>query len=158
MLTWTNRRTRRFFAVALLVVPAAVHAAPVEIFKCTDAAGKVEYRDFPCSGAAGQSLPAVDNSVGTGEDLATIRAKSAALDARQATRQAAIDKESAERAFDQDRRRQQALALEEAIRARNAQPTWGYYGYYGYPWMPPQRFKPDMKQVRPSKPPSVPAK
>jgi hypothetical protein len=154
----SKKRTLRFATSALLVVPAIVNAAPAEIFKCTDASGKVEYRDFPCDGAAGQTLPAQDNSVGTGDDLATIRAKSAALDARQAARQAAIAKESAERAFYLERRQQEVAALEEAARARNAQPAWGYYGYYAYPWMPPQKFKPDVKPVRPGKPPSVPAK
>lgn len=159
-LSLNNQRKLRFIAIVLLFVPATANAAPTAVFKCTDAAGMIEYRDHPCDGGAGQKLPALDNSVGTGEDLAGIRAKSAELDARQAARQAGIDKANAERerVFLEERRHQDDVALDEAIHARNVQPTWGSHGYSGSTWMPPHQFRAGVKPARPSKPPSVPAK
>jgi hypothetical protein len=119
--------------LTVVMLGASGPAAAADIFKCPNAAGKIEYRDRPCDGAAGQKIQAKDNSIGNGDDLASIRAKTADLHARQDARRNAEDKldrdlyEAGERAFQQERVHQDAVALKEAIReSGNAQAAANY--------------------------------
>src|SRR4029453_4861774 len=59
--------------VLALLAGGSTHAG--EMFKCTNAGGKIEYRDHPCDGASGEKIKAKDNSVGTGDSLGAIRAR-----------------------------------------------------------------------------------
>lgn len=122
-------------ALAIVVLlPASATAA--DIYKCPTAAGKIEYRDRPCDGAAGQKVKAKDNSAGTGDDLASIRARDAEFAARQMARRDAADKVEAdnrtaqERAYREERAHQGNLAIANAIREGNAQRAADEYNSY----------------------------
>jgi hypothetical protein len=96
-----------------------------EMFKCTNAAGKIEYRDHPCDGSSGEKIKAKDNSVGTGDSLGAIRARDAQLQARQNAKREAEDRAAAdraaanERAFQDQRAHQDRQELTNAIREGN---------------------------------------
>jgi hypothetical protein len=119
--------------IAAASLAIATVASAADIYKCPTAAGKFEFRDTPCQGVAGEKLKAKDNSAGTGNDLAGIRAQDAELKARLTARQAATDRENAavraanERAFRADQAHRDSVTLTEAIREGNAQTNADWY-------------------------------
>ena len=72
-------------AVALVYLLAVTPAHGGEVYKCTNAAGKIEYRDTPCEKSAGQKVDVKINSIDArpNPDLA---AKAAEMDKRVAER------------------------------------------------------------------------
>jgi hypothetical protein len=96
-----------------------------EMFKCTNANGKIEYRDHACDGASGEKIKAKDNSVGTGDSLGAIRARDAQFQARQTAKREAEDRATAdraaanERAYQDQRAHQDRRELTNAIRESN---------------------------------------
>ncbi len=144
-----------------IAIAATIQVATAgEIFKCQSPAGKIEYRDHPCDGAAPGEKIETKDSAGIGKDLATIRAQDAALNARQAARQQAIDQANAadEWQWRQDRAHLDSLAVEQAIRDANTP----YYSGYGYPYAVERPRKRSVTKIAPVKkpepPPSVTAK
>ena len=109
--------------VAVIIALAASHAVSGDMYKCVGANGKVEYRDKPCEGdAAGVKITPRENTAGTGEGIESVRAKDAALRARQDVRRATADKEvadaraSQEKAYLQERAYQDSVDRASAIR------------------------------------------
>jgi hypothetical protein len=106
-----------------------------EMFKCTNAGGKIEYRDHPCDGAAGEKIKAKDNSVGTGDSLGSIRARDAEFKARRTAKREAEDRAIAdqaaanERAFQDQRAHQDRQELTNAIREGNNRRAADNYNY-----------------------------
>jgi Domain of unknown function (DUF4124) len=152
--------------LAAIVLAAALQtAAAAEVYKCSDADGRVEYRDWPCAGSSGEKFEAKDNSYAAGTDLATIRAQDAAFNARQAAKQRAIDQANAEAYWNNERLRQQdSLAIEQA-QQNGYQYGAGYGPYYSPPVrarrlanvkVPPKGSAPSVPVKRPV--PSVPVK
>lgn len=125
------RKLSKFVLVAGFI--GATVASAAEIYKCPNAAGKIEYRDRPCDGAVGQKITPKDNSVGNGEGIEGVRAKAAALKARQDARREADDKaaaenyQAAERAYNQERSHRASEDLAAAIREGNNQRAADYY-------------------------------
>jgi hypothetical protein len=119
--------------VALL---ASGSAFAGEMFKCTNAAGKIEYRDHPCDGASGEKIKAKDNSVGTGDSLGAIRARDAQFQARQTAKREAEDRAAAdraaanERAWQDQRAHQDRRELTNAIRESNNRRVDNYNNNY----------------------------
>jgi hypothetical protein len=150
--------------IAIALGAAIQLAAAGDIYKCPNAAGKVEFRDRPCDGAvAGEKIKPKDNSVGTGSDITTIRAQDAEFKARQVAKQKAADKANAEayaageRQWQQERAHQDSQAIADAIRDANNPYPPGYQPYL----LPEQRKKVIVEIVpakKPNPPPSVPAK
>jgi uncharacterized protein DUF4124 len=124
---------RLWIGLAVACVGMAAHAA--DMYKCTNAAGKVEFRDRPCDGAAGEKLKAKDNSAGTGDNLAGVHAKDAAFKARQDAKRDAEDKANAEayaaaeKAWQQERAHQDSVAIREAIENAGGPPPGSTYTY-----------------------------
>ena len=108
--------------VAAIIALAVSQAASADMYKCIGSNGNVEYRDKPCEGTAGVKFTPKENTVGTGEGIESVRAKDAALRARQDIRRATADKELAderaaqERAFQQERAHQDSVDRTNAIR------------------------------------------
>lgn len=144
--------------IAMALAAAIQTAAATEVYKCPDAAGRIEYRDWPCAGASGEKIEAKDNSYASGTDLATIRAQDAAFNARQAAKQRAIDQANAdmyranERFLEQERTYQDSLAMDQALQYGYGSYTSGYLPYY-YQERPKK-----LKVPANGPPPSVPAK
>jgi len=119
------------FAIALYM---ASTAGAADIYKCLAADGKVEFRDTPCQGVAGQKVDVKPSTAG-GTGLADVRAQDAALNARMKARRDADDKANAaayaanERAFYQERAHQDSMALQDAIRRSNTQADADWYNY-----------------------------
>jgi len=109
----------------LVVLLASGPTTAAEMFKCTNAGGKIEYRDHPCDGSSGEKIKAKDNSVGTGDSLGAIRARDAQFQARQNAKREAEDRAAAdraaanERAFQEQRAHQDRQELTNAIREGN---------------------------------------
>ena len=151
--------------VAIAILLLALHAsADPTVYKCTTAAGKVEYRDRSCdSGMASQRVNAYENTIGTGEDLASIRARDAEFKARQdARRAAAAQAEAADlaarrRGYEEERAHRDRQALVDAVRESNAQRQADEYYYrQNLRTQPPAEIQP--RPPAPYKPPpSVPA-
>ena len=148
--------------LALLIVVAAMSppALAGDVYKCQDAAGKIEFRDRPCDAAhKAQKIDITPNSVGT-MTLEEVRAKSAELKAKQQARQDAENKANAdayaaqERAWQQERALQDAIDLQQAIRdsGSNAAQTQYYDGYYAG-----QQLRPPATPSPPPPPPKAPA-
>lgn len=139
-------------AVACVGLPA--HGA--DIYKWTTAAGKIEFRDRPCESAAGEKTKAKDNSAGTGDDLAGVRAKDAAFKARQDAKREAEDKANAEayaageKAFQAERAHQDSVAIREAIENAGKPPPGSTYTY-----VPPQPQK-IVVEIKPTPKPKPP--
>jgi hypothetical protein len=107
--------------VAAIIALAAGHAMSGEMYKCVGANGKVEYRDKPCEGgAAGVKITPSENTVGTGEGIESVRAKDAALRARQDARRAAADKDAADARAAQENAYLQARAYQDSVDRANA--------------------------------------
>lgn len=145
---------------AMVLAAALQTASATEMYKCSDAEGKVEYRDWPCAGSSGEKFEAKDNSYAAGKDLATIRAQDAAFNARQAAKQRTTDQTNAETYWANERLRQQeqayrySLAVDQALQNGNGSYASGYLPYYN-----PGRPKKLIAKKVPAKrsPPSVPA-
>ena len=114
--------------LALLIVVATTSPSALagDVYKCQDAAGKIEFRDRPCDAAhRAQKVDITPNSVGT-MTLEEVRAKSAELKARQQARLEAEYKANAdafsaqERAWQQERALQDAIDMQQAIRESGA--------------------------------------
>ena len=124
-------------SILLLAFFVSASASAAEMFKCTSAAGKIEYRDHPCDGAAGEKIKAKDNSVGTGDSLGEIRARDAQFKARHTAKREAEDRALAdqaaanERAFQDHRAHQDRQDLTNAIREGNNQRAADNYNYNG---------------------------
>jgi hypothetical protein len=147
---------RTTMKLALLIAVAAMSppASAGDVYRCQDAAGKIEFRDHPCDATQkAQKLDIVPNTIGT-MSLEEVRAKSAELKARQQARRDAESKADAaqERAWQQERALQDAINLQQALRDSgvNAADTQ-YYGGYGQPLQPPAMPSP------PPAPPKAPA-
>ena len=83
------------FLLAIAIFPLSASAA--DIYKCQTAAGKVEFQDRPCDAKAkAEKLDVQPNTVGH-QDLTEIRAKAAALKAKQQARTDAENKAAADR-------------------------------------------------------------
>ena len=92
--------------LALLIVVAAMSPTALagDIYKCQDAAGKIEFRDRPCDATQkAQKVDITPNSVET-MTLEEVRAKSAELKAKQQARQDAENKANADAYAAQERR------------------------------------------------------
>jgi uncharacterized protein YfaQ (DUF2300 family) len=135
-------------------------AAASEVYKCSDAEGRVEYRDWPCAGSSGEKFEAKDNSYAAGMDLAAIRAQDAAFNARQVSKQRAIDQANAESYWANERLRQQDQAYRDSLAAD--QLLQNGYGSYASGYLPyynsarPKRLAVRKVPAR-GPPPSVPA-
>ena len=143
---------------ALALAAMLQSATATEVYKCQNANGTVEYRDWACAGTAGEKFEPKDNSYAAGADLATIRAQNAAFNARQAAKQRAIDQANADRYLANESLRQQGYQdylAGQAFQSDNAYYAPAYPPYYhsGRPRKPVVRPVPVMKP-----PPSVPAK
>ncbi len=157
--------------LVLLIAVAAMSPSALagDVYKCRDAAGKIEFRDRPCDPAhKAQKIDITPNSVGT-MTLEEVRAKSAELKARQQARHDAESRASSdayvaqERAWQQERALQDAIDLRQAMRDGGSNPalTQYYNGYYaGQPLRPPAIPPPPQRPPRapampppPSKPP-----
>lgn len=111
-------------------------AGGATLHKCTNANGKIEYSDRPCSsGTTAQKITVRDNTAGAGESMESIRAKDAALNARQEARRQQEDALTAERLaedlrrYEADREHQDRRDLIDAVRPMNkpsglAYPQW----------------------------------
>jgi hypothetical protein len=107
--------------VAAIMALAASHAVSGDMYKCIGVNGKVEYRDKPCEGdAAGVKITPRENTAGTGEGIESVRAKDAALRARQDARRAAADKEVAEARAAQENAYLQERAHQDSVDRANA--------------------------------------
>ena len=121
--------------ILLVVLLASGSTSAAEMFKCTNAGGKIEYRDHPCDGASGEKIKAKDNSVGTGDSLGAIRARDAQFQARQNAKREAADRAAAdraaanERAFQDQRAHQDRQELTNAIREGNNRRAADNYNY-----------------------------
>ncbi len=119
-----------------------------DVYKCQDAAGKIEFRDRPCDAAhKSQKVDVTPNSIGT-MTLEEVRAKSAELKAKQQTRQDAENKANADAYAAQEWALQQGRALQDADAAQT-QYNGGLYA--GQPLRPPATPPP------PPRPPGAPA-
>jgi len=122
-------------SILLVAFFVSASASAGEMFKCTSAAGKIEYRDHPCDGVSGEKIKAKDNSVGTGDSLGAIRARDAQFKARHTAKREAEDRALAdqaaanERAFQDQRAHQERQALTNAIREGNNQRAADNYNY-----------------------------
>ncbi len=153
----------RTFDLVLLIAVAAMSlpASGGDVYKCQDAAGKIEFRDRPCDAAQkAQKVDVTPNSVGT-MTLEEVRAKSAELKARQQARQDAENEANAdayaaqERAWRQERALQDAIDLQQALRDSEANARQDqYYGGYYYGGKPP---RPPVKPSPPPRPPKASA-
>ena len=154
--------------LALLIAVAAMFplAFAGDVYKCQDAAGKIEFRDRPCDAAhKTQKVDITPNSVGT-MTLEEVRTESAELKAKQKARQHAENKANGdtyaaqERAWQQERALQDAIDMQQAIRESwaNAAQTYYYNGYYAGKQRPqrPRRGIGIQPQAVPP-PPKVPA-
>jgi hypothetical protein len=92
---------RMFIVAAGLLVATAASAG--EIYKCPNAAGKVEFRDTPCPTAAGTKIVVQPNSVQV-QDQSELRAKREAVEKRLAAMEAADIAENNRRARAQQAR------------------------------------------------------
>ncbi len=146
-----GRLSEMTMKLALLIAVAVMSpsASAGDIYKCQDAAGKIEFRDRPCDAAQkSQKVDITPNSVRT-MTLDEVRAKSAELEARQQARQEAENKANAdayaaqERGWQRERALQDAIDLQQAIRDSGAYaaPTYYYNGYFARQQRPhrPQR-------------------
>ena len=124
--------------VLMLALLACAPAHADSMFKCTDARGKVEYRDHPCDGASGQKIDARDNSVGMGDSLQAIRARDAQFKERHTAKREAEDKARADqvaanqRAYQEQRAHQDRQELTNAIREGNARRAADNYNANNY--------------------------
>lgn len=116
-----------WFAAAAVMAMAGPTAA-ADVYKCQNAAGKVEFRDRPCDAATkAEKLDIQPNTSGT-MTLEEVRAKNAAMKAkRQAAQDAedralAADYEARRREFVEDRAHREAVATREALQNSNAPP------------------------------------
>ena len=132
------RRIVPALALAMLCGPLAAG----EVYRCTDAAGKVEFRDTPCAAAnAARKLDVQPNSVGT-MTADELRAKTAESKAKREARQRAeaqaeaTELEARRRAYLDERAHQDALDTQEAIR-KGADPPPGAY-WDGFSRRPPK--------------------
>ena len=149
--------------MAAIIALAASHAVSGDMYKCIGANGKVEYRDTACEGAAGVKITPKENTAGTGEGIESVRAKNAALNARQDMRRATADKEVAdaraaqERAFQQERAHQDSVDRANAIREASSRRAADDYNsqYYRRLANMPVEIKPT--PVKPKPPQSIPA-
>ena len=131
-----------------LVIAVAVMSPPAmgaDVYRCQDAAGKIEFRDRPCDpGYKAQKIDVTPNSIGT-MTLEEVRAKSAELKAKQQARQ------DAENAAQESARLQERawIDLQQAMRdgGANAAQTQYLNGYY-----PGQQRAPAMPSPPPSRP------
>ena len=113
-------------AVMLFLSRWAQASAAVDVYKCTNAAGKVEFQDRPCdTKAKGERLNVQPNSAGN-MSLEEVRAKAAALKSKQQARQDAEDRAAAadyaarQQAWQQDRAHQDAIDMQQTVRASGA--------------------------------------
>lgn len=119
-------RLPALLAVATTLVLAASPAV-AEVFKCATPTGKVEYRDYPCDAgaASGELVDTRANTIGTGESLASIRARDASMAQRLEARRAADewaferDRLARERAFYEDSAYRERQALADSLRYGN---------------------------------------
>jgi hypothetical protein len=148
--------------VAAIMALAASHAVSGDMYKCIGVNGKVEYRDKPCEGdAAGVKITPRENTAGTGEGIESVRAKDAALRARQDARRAAADKEVAEaraaqeNAYLQERAHQDSVDRANAIREASSRRAADEYNSQQYrrPASVPVEIKPP--PVKPKPPQSI---
>jgi Domain of unknown function (DUF4124) len=102
------------FAVATMSLPAIAG----DVYRCQDAAGKIEFRDRPCDpGQKAQKLDVVPNTIGT-MTLEEVRTKSAELKARQQARQDAENRANSDAYSAQERTSEHERALQDAIDAQ----------------------------------------
>jgi hypothetical protein len=136
--------------LALLIAAATLSPSPLagDVYKCQDAAGKIEFRDRACDAThKSQKVDITPNSIET-MTLEEVRTKSAELKAKQRTRQDAENKANADAYAAQEWALQQERALQDADVAQ----TQYYGGYYaGPPLRPPATPTP------PPRPPGAPA-
>ncbi len=143
--------------LALLIVFAAMSpsVSAGDVYKCQNAAGKIEFRDWPCDvGHKAQKVDVTPNIIET-MTLEEVRTKSAELKAKQLARQNAENEANADAYAAQERAWQQERALQDAIdrdSRANAAQTQYYGGYYvGKQPRPPAKPSP------PPPPPKTPA-
>ena len=143
--------------LALLIAVAAMSppALAGDVYKCQNAAGKIEFRDWPCDvGHKAQKVDVTPNIIET-MTLEEVRTKSAELKAKQLARQNAENEANADAYAAQERAWQQERALQDAIdrdSRANAAQTQYYGGYYvGKQPRPPAKPSP------PPPPPKTPA-
>jgi hypothetical protein len=142
--------------LALLVAVAAMSplALAGDIYKCQDAAGKIEFRDHPCDvGHKAQKVDVTPNTIET-MTLDEVRAKSAELKAKQQARQSAENEANAYAAQERAWQRERALhdAIDRDSGANAVQPQYYYGGYYAG-----KQPRPHRKPSWPSPPPRAPA-
>ncbi len=139
--------------LALLIAVAAMspRAFAGDVYRCQDAAGKIEFRDRPCdAGHKAQKVDVTPNSIQT-MTLEEVRAKSAELKAKQQARQDAENKANANAyasRWQQERAVQDAIDLQQAGREQ----TQDYGGYYAG-----QTLQPPATPSPPPPPPKAPA-
>jgi hypothetical protein len=141
-------------ALLIVVVAIAPSAFAGDVYKCQDAAGRIEFRDRPCDATQkAQKVDITPNSVQT-MTLEEVRARSAELKARQQARKDAESKADADAyaaqqwASQRDRALQDAIDPQQAVRDSGASDAGTqYYGGYGQPLRPP---------ATPSPPPPLP--
>ena len=119
-------------AIAIAMIATAANG---EVFKCATPAGKVEYRDYACDpDATAQSVDTRSNTIGTGENLESIRARNDSMTKRLDARRAAD-----ERAFERDREaREWAFYNDRAYLERQGSLSYGYGDVYWPAYVTPR--------------------
>jgi hypothetical protein len=129
----TCRRLGMKLALLIAVAAMSPPALAGDVYRCQDAAGKIEFRDRPCDvGHKAQKVDVTPNIIET-MTLEEVRAKSAELKAKQLARQSAENEANADAYVAQERAWQQERALQDAIdrdSGANAAQTQYYGGYY----------------------------
>lgn len=127
-------------AIPLIALVVALDAGGSALHKCTNADGRVEYSDRPCgAGAAAQKITVRENTAGAGESLESIRAKDAALNARQVAKREREDAITAERLaedrrrYEVDREHKDRRDLIDAVKPRNLSSGWAYPHWHHRP-------------------------
>lgn len=112
---------------------SAQDASSSEIYKCSNASGGIEFRDWPCDSGTGARVDVKENTAGTGADLASIRAQDAQLSARIDAQLQAYDRDRLARGAAKEQARIADQAREDALDYASAREyDWPYYGYAGY--------------------------
>lgn len=117
---------RSAIAVATVAVLGAAPVCAADVYRCTDVAGRVEFRDTPCAGAqASKRVDVAPNSAGT-MTADELRAKTTEASAKRRARidaeaqAVAADNEARRRAYLDERAHQDALDTQQLIRDANA--------------------------------------
>jgi hypothetical protein len=99
------------FAIAL---SSFAPSAQAEVFRCTNAAGKVEFTDRPCVTGESKKVTVQPNAVGPPVNTSAIKAKTAELDKQIKARQASEDAANAQAAEAFGRRYEECVGYRDA--------------------------------------------